>query len=90
MDKFTAILAENEALFVDQDPSHYITNLGSDDFRRYADDCCVVCGLLSEYHHKSDQVPLWSVEYNKYHYQTVCSVKCKNRLFLMMDSLEKN
>ena len=74
---------------VDSDPMHFITNLPSDDPRRFADDCCVFCGLLSEFHARTDQVIQWSPEYKKYHYHTVCGPKCREGFISMMESLEK-
>lgn len=85
-----ALLVENEATLVDQDPTHYILNLPSEDPRRFSDDSCVVCGLLAEYHGRTaDQVAVWSPEYRKCHYQTVCGPRCRERFLIMMESLER-
>lgn len=74
----------------DQNPAHYTTGLDPQDPRRVSDDFCVVCGLLSEFHRNTQQAIVWSPEYRKCHYHTVCSARCKERFFSLMDSLEKD
>lgn len=70
---------ETVSLRVDKDPAHYIEGISPDDPRRFANDTCVVCGLLAEYQTKPEHLYVYFDGNNTCNHMLVCSEACKKR-----------